>query len=135
MSLTSRKASEQQYTMNDQPIPLVQTNDYHGVTISSNLSLTNQCDKVCNKAKRTLELVKRTLHSADTSCNVRKTVYKMLVHPFMEYAIQNLENVQKSTARFVWVLQKEGQCHRKAHRLNWDILARVVAEDCVGTQQ
>ncbi len=86
--------------MNDQPIPRVQRNDYHGVTIPSNLSWKNQCEKVCNKAKRTLEPVKRTLQPADPSCSVWKTVYKMLVRPSMEYAM-DLENVQKSAARFV----------------------------------
>ena len=110
MSLTTRKPSVQVYTMGDQPIPRAQKHDHLGVTMSANLSWKNQCNKVCNKAKRTLGLVKCTLHAADIS--VRKTAYAMLVPPSMEYATcawsphtqkdaQRLETVQRAAARFV----------------------------------
>ena len=106
MSLTTRKPSV--HTMDNQPITRAQKHDYLGVTMSANLSWKNQCNKVCNKVKRRLGLVKRTLHAADIS--VRKTAYEMLVRPSMEYATcawspntqkdaQRLEMVQRAAAR------------------------------------
>ncbi len=79
MSLSTRKVLQHDYIMNAQLIPRVQKHDYLGITISSSLTWKDQCTKVGNKAKRTLRLVKRTLHVADRS--IRKTAYEMLVRP------------------------------------------------------
>lgn len=69
MPLTTRKPSQQQYTMNDQPIPRARKYDYLGVTISSSLSWKTQCDKVCNRTKRTAGPVKHGLApQAVSSC-------------------------------------------------------------------
>ena len=115
MSLITRKV----YTMDNQPISRAQKHDYLGVTMSANLSWKNQCNKVYNKAKRTLVLVKRTLHAADVS--VRKTAHEVFVRPSMEYATcawsphtqkdaQSLESVQRAAVWFVWRLQEDIKC-------------------------
>ncbi len=114
MSLSTRKVLQHDYIMNDQLIPRVQKHDYLGVTISSSLTWKDQCTKVANKAKRTLGLIKRTLHATDRS--VRKTAYEMLVrHPVrspLEYVMcpwsphtqkdkQCLKNIKRTAPRFM----------------------------------
>ena len=119
--------------MDNQLIFRVQKHDYLGVTMSANLSWKNQCNKVCNKAKRTLGLVKRTLHAGDIS--VRKIAYEMLIRPSMEYATcawsphtqkdaQCLETVQRAAARFVCDnYKKTSSVIQMMNTLNWDTLA------------
>ncbi len=110
MSLSTRKLLQHDYIVNAQLIPRVQKHDYLCITISSSLTWKDQCTKVGNKAKRTLELVKSTLHAADRS--LRKTAYEMLVRPPLEYAKcawsphiqkdkQCIENIQRAAARLV----------------------------------
>ncbi len=84
MSLSSRKVLQHAYIINAQLIPQVQKHDYLGVTISSSLRWKDQYTKVGNKAKRTLGLVKGTLHAIDRS--VRKTAYEMLIRTPLECA-------------------------------------------------
>ena len=62
----------------------VTNHDYHGVTISSDLSWLRHVTKISNKASRTLGLHKRTL--SPCSQNVKYIAYKMLVRPQLEYA-------------------------------------------------
>ena len=73
MSLTTRKPV-QVYTMDNQPIPRAQKHDYHGVTMSANLSLNGRTNTTrCATRLSRHGLVKRTLHAADIS--VHKTAY------------------------------------------------------------
>ena len=99
-------------------ITIWMTNIYHELTTRSTWKLPLTCKlswqphikKVQNKARKTLGLIKRTLHAAPPQ--VRKTPYEVLVRPTLEYAtcawsshtktdIQKVEQVQHSTARFV----------------------------------
>ena len=88
-------------------------NKYHGlpgVTVNTKLSWQPHINKVQNKARKTLGLLKRTLHAAPPQ--VRQTAYEVLVRPTLEFAtcawaphtktaIHTIERVQRSAARFV----------------------------------
>ena len=100
--MTKRKPSTCDYYMDDQQIPRTDNQDYLRITINAKLSWLPHIIKVQKKARKTLGLIKRTLHVA-----VRKTAYEVLVRPTLEYAscawsphtktnIQKVEQVQRS---------------------------------------
>ena len=89
----------------------VTNHDYLGVTISSDLNWLRHVTKICNKASRTLGLLKRTL--SPCSQNVKSIAYKMLVRPLFEYVsevwnpytmkcIQKIELIQRNSCRFIF---------------------------------
>ena len=108
--------------------------DYLGVTTNSKLSWKPHINKVQNKTSRTLGLIKRTLHA--TSRPVRKTAYKALVRPTLEFEYatcawspytnvdtQKVERVQRAAARFVvGDYQRRSSVTTMLSRLQWDSL-------------
>ena len=88
----------------------VSQHDYLGVTISHDLRWDEHHRKVAQKASRTLGLIRRTLSPCSKA--VKAQAYLSLVRPQLEYAsdawnpytkkgIAQLEQVQRSAARFV----------------------------------
>lgn len=98
-----------------QPLSFTYTNDgvslthvkefkYLGVTVTSNLKWRKHVEIICNKARRKLWYLQRTLSNSTRECKL--TAYKTLVRPILEYAsvvwsphlkhdIAMLESVQK----------------------------------------
>ena len=72
---TKRKPSTYDYYMDDQHIPRTDNQDYLGITINTKLSWQPHINKVQNKARKTLGLIKRTLHAALPQ--VTKTPYEV----------------------------------------------------------
>ena len=83
---------------------------YLGVTISQDLNWNKHISTICNKAYKTLGLLKRNLNNCPT--DVRLQAYKGLIRPVLEYACtvwdphqnylkEQIENVQKRSARFI----------------------------------
>ena len=72
------------YSMNDCVLERVKNYPYLGVTISDNLSWSDHIHKVICKINRTLGLLRRNLWNC--KLEVKKTAYKYLVRPQLEYA-------------------------------------------------
>ena len=83
---------------------------YLGVTITNDLHWGKHIDEICNKAYRTLGLLKRNLSACPME--VKLQAYKGLIRPVLEYAStawdphqqylqDQLENVQKRAAMFI----------------------------------
>ena len=72
-----RKPSTYDYYMDDQQIPRTANQDYLGITSNTKLSWQPHINKVQNRARKTLGLIKRTLHVAPPK--VRTTTHEVLV--------------------------------------------------------
>ena len=70
--------------MGDQHIPRTDNQDYLGITINTKLSWQPHINKMQNKDRKTLSLIKRTLHAAPRQ--VEKTAYEVLVRPTLQSA-------------------------------------------------
>ena len=137
MSLTTRKPSVQVYTMGNQPIPRAQKHDYIGVTMSANLSWNNQCNKVCNKAKRTLGLVKCTLYMLLTSGCAKQHTRCSFDHPWStqpalgHHTHRKVPNIWRRFCELLPDLcvattghyNKTSSVTQMMNKLNWDTLA------------
>ena len=141
MTITKQtKPSLHNYGMNGETVPRVNSHDYLGVTITSNLSWNDQCNKVHAKAKRTLQLVQRTFHACTPE--VKKIAYETLIRPSLEYAtpawsphtqknIDRLEHIQRAAARFVQNdFARRSSVTRMLSQLHWDQLStrRVLSD-------
>ena len=98
------------YTLEGNVLENVENIKYLGVTITSDLKWNSNIRNVCSKANRTLGFLRRNLFSCPQ--DVKEAAYKSMVRPILEYGSRvwdphcnglndELENVQKRTARFV----------------------------------
>ena len=98
------------YYMDNQQIPRTNNFDYLGITNNTTLSWQPHINKVQNKVRKTLGLIKRTLHAAPSE--VRETTHDVLVRPTFDCAtcawshhtktdILKVEQVQPSAAHLV----------------------------------
>jgi len=131
------------YTMDNQLVSKVQDNKYLGVTIDHNLKWTNHCQKISAKARSTLGIVRRSLHS--TSQEVKSRAYQALVRPQLEYAAAAwnpytkkdtdiLQKVQNAAARFVTSdYSRFSSVSAMQKSLGWDSLAvrRLHSQVCM----
>ena len=63
LSLTKKKfPSRFTYFMDGEPLELVSSHPYLGVTLASNLRWSEHCRNISNSATRVLNMVRRTLH-------------------------------------------------------------------------
>jgi len=96
--------------MDGQPLSLVDSNTYLGVTISSDLRWQNNTSNIASKASRILNFVRRNVHGY--SAEAKATAYTILVRPLLEFLsaawdlhlakdVHQLECVQRRAARFV----------------------------------
>ena len=133
LSITKkRKPSHHLYTIFGESLERVDHHDYLGVTISHDLRWGKHCQKIKQKASRTLGLLRRTLSPCKQE--VKAKAYQTLIRPQLEYAsevwsphtldgVDRLEQVQRAAARFVF-----GDYRRTTHvtplitALDWDTL-------------
>ena len=98
------------HTLEGAKLENVESIKYLGVTITSDLRWNTHVSNVCTKANRTLGFLRRNLYSCLQE--VKEAAYQVLVHPVLDYGSsvwdtpsvlpqEELENVQKRTARFV----------------------------------
>ena len=98
------------YTLEGTVLANVESIKYLGVTITIDLKWNSHIRNVCSRANRTLCFLRRNLFSCPQ--DVKGAAYKTLVRPIFEYGStvwnpycnglnDELENVQKCTARFV----------------------------------
>ena len=96
-------------TLNNQPLDLVDTFKYLGVTLSRDMSWSHHINSVCAKARQILGLIYRRFYHHSDSATIL-TLYVSLVRPYLEYAspvwspytigdIAQLERVQKFALR------------------------------------
>ena len=121
-------------TLNNDPLEHINSHQYLGITINSNLRWNTHVSDITAKATRTLNVIRRTLHPCNPE--VKKVAYMSLVRPKLEYSsaawnphTQNyttqLEKVQRNAARFIL-----GDYERKSYvtdrllKLNLDTLER-----------
>ena len=95
--------------MKGEPLELVSSEAYLGVTIYSGLRWGEHCNKIASSATRVLNTVRRTLQPCSTE--VKERAYKALVRPKLEYSspawnpytqrdIRRIEQVQRNATRF-----------------------------------
>ena len=98
------------YTLEGSKLVFLDRIKYLGVNITSDLNWSFHVNAVCKKAYRTLGLLKRNLKMCPVS--VKLQAFKGLIRPGLEYASaawdpyqlylqDNLEKVQKQSARFI----------------------------------
>jgi len=98
------------YFLDGQPLSLVDSHTYLGVTISSDLHWQNHTSNISAKASRILNFVRRNVYGC--SAEAKATAYTTLVRPLLEFSsaasdpylakdIHQLECVQRRAARFV----------------------------------
>ena len=98
------------YIMQDLPLQSSITQKYLGVELTSNLDWNIHINTITTKANKTLGLLRRHLRCCSPA--TKKTAYKALVRPQMEYCsavwdpyekgdTETLEKVQRRAARFV----------------------------------
>lgn len=98
------------YTLEGSKLVFLDRIKYLGVNITSDLNWSFHVNAVCKKAYRTLGLLKRNLTMCPAS--VKLQAFKGLIRPGLEYASaawdpyqlylqDNLEKVQKQSARFI----------------------------------
>ena len=121
------------YTMDNQLVSKVQDHKYLGVTIDKNLKWSTHCQKISSKARSTLGIVRRSLHS--TSQDVKSRAYQALVRPQLEYASAAwnphtkkdsdiLQKVQNAAARFATSdYDRFSSVSAMQERLGWDLLS------------
>ena len=85
LSITrKRNPSIHDYSIFGENLERVSEHDYLGVTVSDDLRWGNHCDKVIQKASRTLGLLRRTLSPCKQ--NVKERAYEAIIRPQLEYA-------------------------------------------------
>ena len=105
-----------QYTMNNRVLQTVTEEKDLGVIFSNDMKTSKQCTAAANKANRMLGLIYRTFTFKNQSNMIQ--LYKSLVRPHLEYAIQawapylqkdknRLESVQRRATRFVPALRNK----------------------------
>ena len=82
-----------EYKLHDQILAAVESANYLGVNISSNLSWNTHVDTTAKKATQTLNFVRRNFSCCPMS--VREQCYKTLVRPQLEYASSVWDNPVK----------------------------------------
>ena len=98
------------YTLDGTNLELLSSIKYLGITITNDLNWNKHIQDICNKACKTLGLLRRNLHFCTQ--DVKLVAYKALVRPVLEYAStawdphqsileDKLEKVQKQAARFI----------------------------------
>ena len=112
LSITrKRNPSLHHYTIFGESLERVDQHDYLGVTISHDLRWGSHCQKIVQKASRTLGLLRRTLSPCKQE--VKAKAYQTLIRPQLEYAAETwnphtldgvncLEKIQRASARFVY---------------------------------
>jgi len=99
------------YTIHCQPLRLVSSAKYLGVTIDSKLTFNEHINNVTHKANSTRAFVARNTRKCPTS--IKSTAYKSFVRPQLEYIstawsphtrcnIDKIEAVQRRAARSVF---------------------------------
>ena len=119
MQLTRKRIKKihASYTLEGTDPENVENIIYLGVTITNDLRWNTHVSNVCTRANRTLGFLRRNLHSCPEK--VKEAAYKGLVRPFLEYGSsvwhppgvflqEELESVQKCSARFVIGNMKQG---------------------------
>ena len=112
MQLTRKRIKKihASYTLEGTDLENVESIEYLGVTITSDLRWNTHVSNVCTKANRTLGFLRRNLYSCPQE--VKEAAYKGLVRPVLDYGSsvcdppgivlqEELERVQKRAARFV----------------------------------
>ena len=93
-----------------QPLKLINSEKYLGITIDSKLNFNNHIENVCSSATKILNLCRRNLHMCSRA--TKELAYKAVVRPRLEYAstawnpytacsVNKVEMVQRRAARFV----------------------------------
>ena len=72
------------YTLNNDLLEHVNSHQYLGITINSNLRWNTHVSAITATATRTLNVIRRTLHPCNPE--VKKVAYMSLVRPKLEYA-------------------------------------------------
>ena len=99
------------YTIGETTIPFMETQRDLGVTVTSNLSWSSQCDHVCAKAYRSLYVVRRNV-PPNSPVSLRRQLYLALVKSHICYCcqlwrphlirdIQALERVQCRATKYI----------------------------------
>ena len=105
-----RKNVENDYFLEGSELHFHSEVKYLGVTITSDLNWSKHVSLICNKAKKTLGLLKRNLSKCPKE--VKLQAFKGLIRPTLEYAssawdphqsyLQNkIEQVQRRSVRFI----------------------------------
>ena len=120
------------YYMHGQVLEHVTCYDYLGVRLTGKLNWKEHCDKISNKANKSLGLVKRTLKPCTPE--VKERSYKALIRPLLEYAsaawnphtnrdTETIEKVQRRAARFVaHDYRRSTNSQDLVNKLGWDSL-------------
>ena len=133
LSITRKRSPKvYKYTLLGEDLTRVDKHDYLGVTISHDLRWNDHCNKIINKASRTLGLLRRTL--SPCSQEVKSQAYSTLVRPQLEYPsevwnpstiteINRIEQIQRAAARFVFAdYRKTTHVTPLIEQLDWDQL-------------
>ena len=110
MAFNQRSTPNPTYFLGDDALTCVTKATYLGVTVQSNLQFTSHINTKVTEAKRTLGLIKRTLHNAPKKAKL--LAYTSLCRPKVEYAatlwdpynkglIHDIEMVQNQAIRFI----------------------------------
>ena len=70
------------YNMKGMPLSTVMSHPYLGVEIQSDLRWNDQIDKICNKASKTLGMLRRNLSGCTR--DIKLHAFKSLVRPQLE---------------------------------------------------
>ena len=132
LSITKkRNPSIHQYNIFGETLDRVDQHDYLGVTISHDLRWDDHCNKITQKANRTLGLLRRTL--SPCSRDVKEKAYQA-IRPQLEYAseawnpysintVNRVEQVQRAAARFVFRdFRRTTSVSSLINTLGWDQL-------------
>ena len=102
ISTNRKQILKTNYQIHAHTLEVVDSSKYISVTISEDLTWKKQIDNTDNEAKRTIGFIRRNL--GDCTAPVKAAAYSTEVSPVLEYSssdIHNLEQVQRSAARFV----------------------------------
>ncbi len=99
------------YVIGTNSIPFHETQVDLGVIVTSKLSWSSQCEKVCAKCYRSLHMIRRNV-PLNSSVNVKKQLYLTLVkslisyccqlyRPFLVRDIQSIERIQRRATKYI----------------------------------
>ena len=120
------------YKLHNIPLKFADAAKYLGVTISKNLTWTNHINNVTSKAKNSLRFIQRNVRT--TNQKVKETAYKTYVrpqleycsvvwHPWQKYLIYQIEQVQRSAARYVFYdYDRYSSVSKMLTQLQWQTL-------------
>ena len=112
MSLSHQESYRQhQYHINGTNLQSTSCQKDLGIMVSRDLSWSNQYNKICLKAYRSLNLIRRTL-PPNSSTKLKKQLYLSLVKSHMSYCsqlwrprlikdIQSIEGVQRKASKYI----------------------------------